>query len=146
MSADPRNLLEAFAVLRPDMSVQPVDVSPTLYTELNERFDGFTNHALIAVHDFAESWGTWERHPHGDEVVVLLRGSARMILRTAEFSESVQLGSVGDYVIVPRAIWHTVLVDEPTQMLFITPGEGTEHAGIDDIEARLRAQAAESAG
>jgi hypothetical protein len=33
----------------------------------------------------------------------------------------------GDYVLVPRGIWHTVRVHTPSSVLFITPGEGTQH-------------------
>ena len=31
-------------------------------------------------------------------------------------------------IVVPRNTWHTAKVSEPTQMLFVTPGQGTINA------------------
>ena len=50
-----------------------------------------------------------------------------MILRMPAGDESVTLDEAGTYVVVPRDIWHTVKVSEPTRMLFLTPGEGTQN-------------------
>ena len=43
-------LTSTFAVLKPDQSVTPVDVSPTIYEELDRRFDGFRGHTLVSSH------------------------------------------------------------------------------------------------
>ena len=102
-------------------------VRPGLYDALDVAYDGFRNHALIACYDFAEDWGSWERHPEGDEIVVLLSGNATMVLWQHESEELVELGSPGSYVVVPRGIWHTARVSGPTKMVFITPGQNTQH-------------------
>lgn len=120
-------LTDIFAVLKPDLSVDAVPVSPTIYSELDEKYDNFKSHVLIASYQFESDWGVWERHPAGDEVVVLLSGRVRMVLRKASGDESVELVEPGSYVVVPRGVWHTAYVDEPTSMLFVTPGEGTEN-------------------
>jgi len=31
----------------------------------------------------------------------------------------------GDFVVVPRRVWHAAKVHRPSRLLFITPGEGT---------------------
>ena len=121
------NLNEVFAVLKPDQSVQPATVTPTLFEELDTTFAGFKNHTLVAVFDFADDWPTWEIHPAGDEVVVLLSGRATMVLRTGSGDVTVDLEGAGSYLVVPRDTWHTARVSETTKMLFITPGEGTEN-------------------
>ncbi|MBW4517685.1 MAG: hypothetical protein KME11_20975 [Timaviella obliquedivisa GSE-PSE-MK23-08B] len=42
-------------------------------------------------------------------------------------SESlVALNTPGDYVLVPRGIWHTAKVHSSSSLAFITPGEGTQ--------------------
>lgn len=120
-------LQDTFAVLKPDLSVEPVPVSPTIYQELEGRFDRFEGHVLIAVHEFDADWPTWEKHPAGDEVVVLLAGCATMVLKTAAGEKVVELAEPGSCVIVPRDTWHTARVSAPTRMLFVTPGEGTEN-------------------
>lgn len=121
-------LADVFAVLKPDLSVKPVKVSPGIYEELDERFDQFRGHVLISEYPFTGDWPSWERHPAGDEVVVLLSGEVEMVLRTDAGDESVMLGEAGAYVIVPAGTWHTARISEPTRMLFITPGEGTGHS------------------
>lgn len=120
-------LAETFAVLKPDLRVQPVGVAPGFYEALNADFDGFGGHILVAMHEFSRDWPSWERHPAGDEVVMLLSGRATMVLRTGAGEETAVLAEPGSYVVVPRGTWHTARVSEATRMLFITPGEGTEH-------------------
>jgi mannose-6-phosphate isomerase-like protein (cupin superfamily) len=120
-------ILETFAVLKPDLGVATVPVNPALYETLDRDFDGFKGHVLVSVHEFSQPWATWERHPAGDEIVLLLSGRATMLLRTADGDESIRLEEPGTYVVVARGIWHTAQTSEPTRMLFITPGEGTEN-------------------
>ena len=127
MTISIHHLPGTFAVLKPDLAVQPVAVTPTLYRELDTAFQGFRGHVLVSSHEFTADWPTWERHPAGDEIVVLLSGRATMLLRTGAGEEALDLAAAASYVIVPRATWHTAKVSEPTRMLFITPGEGTEN-------------------
>jgi len=111
--------------MMPDQSVQTVTFSPTLYEQLDADFNGFRAHVLVACHEFAEDWSSWEKHPAGDEIVLLLSGRATMILHNPVGDESVELDEPGAYIVVPRDTWHTAKVSGPTRMLFITPGEGT---------------------
>jgi mannose-6-phosphate isomerase-like protein (cupin superfamily) len=76
---------------------------------------------------FTQDWSTWEMHPRGEEVVMLLSGSATLVLEVDGDERRVQLSEGGSYVVVPRGAWHRAETSEPTAMLFITPGEGTEH-------------------
>ena len=121
-------LQEAFAVVKPDLSVETVEVTPTLYADLDVRFDRFKGCLLVSSHEFDGDWPTWEVHPSGDEIVLLLAGAARMLLRPDEAGEAqaVDLAEPGAYVVVPRNTWHTARISGTARMLFITPGEGTE--------------------
>lgn len=124
----PTNMLnETFAVLGPELAIKPVKVTPSFYTDLDANFNGFKDHVLVSSYDFSEDWSTWEKHPAGDEMVMLLSGSATLILRTPDGDESVALSQPGSYVVVPRDTWHTARVADAAKMLFITPGEGTEN-------------------
>lgn len=51
-----------------------------------------------------------------------------MILRNADGDVQVTFEETGSYIVVPKGRWHTAKVSGPTRMLFITPGEGTEHS------------------
>ncbi|MEM9530786.1 MAG: cupin [Pseudomonadota bacterium] len=122
-----RDLSKVFTVLAPDLTLHPREAGPELYQSLDEDFDQFRGHVLIAEHAFANDWPTWEMHPAGDELVVLLEGACTFLLRIDGTDQALELGKSGEYAIVPQGVWHTAKVTTSTRMLFITPGEGTEN-------------------
>lgn len=85
---------------------------------------------LMSAFTFAEPWPTWERHPAGEELVMLLAGSATVVLEESGAERTVQLSIPGSYVLVPKNVWHTARASVPTTMLFLTPGAGTEHRPV----------------
>jgi mannose-6-phosphate isomerase-like protein (cupin superfamily) len=121
------SLAEKFVVVGPDKVASVVVNSPTVYQELERDFGSFKGHDLIAVHTFSEDWASWEMHPHGDETVVLLSGSATLIVKLDGARQTLTLDKLGEAVIIPRGAWHTAKVAEQTTMLFVTPGEGTQN-------------------
>ncbi len=124
------NLLDTFVVVGPDHSAVPVDVTPTLYEDLDRHFDGFKGRFLVATYRFDANWPTWEIHPEGDEIVVLLSGAADMVLDEKGTHRVTALSKPGEFVIVPKGTWHTARIAVPTSMLFVTPGEGTENKAL----------------
>lgn len=122
------NLESTFVVVQPDQSAVPIAVTPTIYEELGRRFDAFKGRVLVSCYRFETDWETWEMHPAGDEIVCLLSGRAAFEFEgrgiVAELSEP------GSFVIVPRGTWHTARTAVPTAMLFITPGEATQHKAL----------------
>ena len=121
------DLRTTFAVLKPGCGVDVAPVSDTLYSELDERYDQFAGHVLIACHHFDGDWPTWEMHPRGDEIVCLIDGDVNLVLKTPAGEQVERLKRQGQYVVVPAGTWHTARVNSPTTMIFITPGEGTEN-------------------
>jgi quercetin dioxygenase-like cupin family protein len=81
---------------------------------------------LVTMGSSGDSWTTWERHPAGEEVVVALSGRVELIQRIEGQERRIALGP-GQAVVNPVGVWHTAEVVEPGEMLFITPGKGTEH-------------------
>ena len=71
-------------------------------------------------------WTSWERHPAGSEVVVLLAGRATLVQDDDGTEHRIELRA-GDAVMNPRGVWHTLDVHAPCRSLYITPGRGTEH-------------------
>lgn len=65
-----------FVVLQPDQSATPVAATPTIWQELDQRFDNFKGRVLVSCFSFDADWETWEMHPAGDEIVCLLSGRA----------------------------------------------------------------------
>src|SRR5262245_13003439 len=76
---------------------------------------------LGCVVDQGATWDTWERHPAGEEVVVLLSGRVDVIQEIDGEHRVVELHA-GEAMINPPGVWHTADVHEPGQGLFITPG------------------------
>ena len=100
-------------------------VTPAFYGDLQKDHpqDGST---LISTHSFDEPWGVWEMHPVGDEFVYLLSGDTEFVLHDGQNEVGrVRINQTGDYVIVPKGFWHTANPYLPTNMLFVTPGDGT---------------------
>ena len=81
---------------------------------------------LVTLGEHRETWSSWERHPAGEELVLVLSGRADLIQEIDGLERRVELGP-GQAVINPPGVWHTSDVHEPGQSLFITPGLGTEH-------------------
>ena len=113
------------AILSPSMAFSTKPLSADFYNELDQEFDGFTNHILVSQHAFNEDWEVWEKHPLGDEIVLLLSGEADLIT-LHEGEETLQhLSMQGETILIKRGTWHTARTTQSTSMLFITAGEGT---------------------
>ena len=126
MSEPVHAIRETFCVLTPDMALQYLPFTgPAFYEDLDARFGDFAGHVLMSCHTFNAPWPTWECHPAGDEMVLLMSGTVTLALKKAGKDEFVSLDTPGQYVLVPRGIWHTATAASEATMLFITPGEGT---------------------
>ncbi|MBC3884850.1 cupin domain-containing protein [Undibacterium griseum] len=124
----PVKLDREFIVLDRSLHAHTAQVQPALYEDLNARFDGFQSCLLIAEYVFDDDWGTWERHPHGDEILYLLSGAAEIHFLAGGRMQKQSLLQPGSAMIIRQACWHTAKVLQgPCRILFVTPGENTEN-------------------
>lgn len=72
------------------------------------------------IGDTPATWTSWERHPSGEEVVVVLSGRVTLIQEIDGREQYAEM-SPGQAIINPAGVWHTC------DVLYITPGRGTEH-------------------
>lgn len=72
-----------------------------------------------------ESTG-WEMHPDGDEVLTLLSGQFDVILDEGGTERTISL-MPGQGAVVPQGVWHRMVINTPGELLFLTPGDTTEH-------------------
>ena len=128
------NLTTERAIFTPGLDVKTKALSPAFYPELEAEFNGFAGHVLISQHHFTEDWPTWEVHPAGDEFVTLITGDITLVLWQDQQEHALRLSTPSDFVIIPRRVWHTARVHEPTTMLFVTPGEGTKNAAAPETD------------
>lgn len=119
----PQTLGAAFAHLLDNGDVSATPVDDQFWTEGVSKLPPGR---LVSVFESASDWTAWEMHPEGDEFILVLSG--RLILRLEEagerWSEDVR---AGQFVIVPRGVWHTADAPEPSRSLFVTAGANTQH-------------------
>ncbi|HIK14316.1 MAG TPA: cupin domain-containing protein [Leptolyngbyaceae cyanobacterium M33_DOE_097] len=123
----PFNILSAYVVLGDKGDTTPVPVGDNFFQDLADKFGDFSGRRLVSHFSCDRDWDSWEMHPHGEELVYLLSGRVDFVLEQEDGQTSVALEHPGDYVIVPRGVWHTAKVHEPCSILFVTPGEATQH-------------------
>ena len=71
----------------------------------------------------------WEMHPAGDELLVGLSGAFDLHLQDGPSGQTLAL-EAGQVVLVPFGIWHRLTVRTPGEILFVTPGKGTQHRAL----------------
>ena len=124
-----QNIESVRAIFNPDNRLVLKPVTDDFFQTLDRDFPDFHDHLLVSTFSFDETWPTWEIHPEGDELVLLLAGDTDLVLAGEDGSETIVRASTpGDYVVVPKATWHQARPHAPTTMLFLTPGEGTINA------------------
>ena len=124
------NINSTYVVLGNDGGAIPVPVSDHFFEDLESEFGDFKDKRLVSLFSFDQDWDTWEMHPAGDEFVCLLSGQVDLVLEQDGTERTIHLSKPGSYVLVPRGAWHTAKVSEPSSVLFITPGEGTQNRPI----------------
>ena len=72
----------------------------------------------------------WEMHPRGDELLYLINGALDAIFDEPGGERVVPL-RCGDTCVVPRGVWHRLVVREPSELLFVTPASGTQIRPVD---------------
>jgi len=78
----------------------------------------------------------WERHDHGDEVLVLLSGAATMTLRDREGRTTERSLLEGDVLIIPSGVaHHATLHTDEVRVLFVTPRTGSKVWSADELTA-----------
>lgn len=65
-----------------------------------------------------------EMHPDGDELLYLIEGAVEVVLddENKETGERRLALDPGHAFVVPRGVWHRVIVKEPCRLLYFTPG------------------------
>ena len=87
--------------------------------------DGIEGRLVVMVGG-GDDWTSWERHPAGEEVVLVVSGRLDLIQRTADGGERrIPLGP-GQAAINPAGVWHTADVHGQATGFFVTPGVGTQ--------------------
>jgi mannose-6-phosphate isomerase-like protein (cupin superfamily) len=131
--SNPEDIRQTYLHFRDDGRADPVRVSESFWSELSAgKLPQLEQGRLMTAFAFSQPWDTWERHPTGEELVMLISGAATVVLEEDGRERAVELAAPGSYLLVPPNVWHTARTSVPTTMLFLTPGAGTEHRPVGD--------------
>lgn len=67
-----------------------------------------------------------EMHPDADEFLYLASGRIRVRLELEDGAREAEVRP-GQSLVIPRGTWHQIFVDEPGQLINVTPGPGGQH-------------------
>lgn len=127
----PFELSKTFVHLEADQTARPIAVTETFWQELSSgKLAHLEEGRLLSSYSFSEDWNVWEMHPSGEELVCLLSGAVDFVLEQSGTHSVIELRSAGSFILVPRGVWHTAKARAPSSMMFITPGEGTDHRPV----------------
>jgi mannose-6-phosphate isomerase-like protein (cupin superfamily) len=123
-----RRILDTCLHVQDGGTTVPMPVSGSFWRELaTGGYPQLEQGRLMTAFAFSEPWSSWERHPAGEELVLLVSGAATIVLDEEGGRREVSLNEPGEFVLVPKNVWHTARTTVPTMMLFLTPGAGTDH-------------------
>jgi mannose-6-phosphate isomerase-like protein (cupin superfamily) len=94
---------------------------------------GVLDRATIGLFRFSGS-APWERHPDGDELIVVLEGGGEITVLTDEGPVTAELRP-GRLFVCPRGLWHRPVATPSMTALYVTPLAGSEHSWADDPRA-----------
>ena len=114
--------------LRPDESALAMEGGPAFWAGIASRRD-LDHGRLMGATTQTADWDHWERHPAGEEILVLLSGEMELVLDDGAQETRARV-EAGQTFIVPKGVWHRAIVTKPGQLMFVTPGAGTEHRSV----------------
>ena len=118
------DLATTFIHLSDGGDAEAVNVTPMFWRRSGERYD-----RLAGVFDFSSPKdlhsSMQEMHPEADEVLFLVSGAIDVLLEEADAERTVALES-GQAAIVPRGVWHRLVMRRPGRLLFINSRKGMQ--------------------
>jgi mannose-6-phosphate isomerase-like protein (cupin superfamily) len=124
-SIQPFSLQGTYAHLKDTGAAVLVEVGPEFWSSIGNRSELHAGR-LVCSFRMEKDMPDWEMHPAGDELLVLLSGAVDLVLQDGRNDRVVEM-KAGQAFLVPFGTWHRVLVKTPGELLFITPGKGTQH-------------------
>lgn len=124
------DLFNTFVHMREGGALSTIEVNERFWQELMTGARTDLNEGwLIAAFRMTENSPAWEMHPAGEEFLYLLSGAMDIVMQDGGGERTVHLRA-GTACIVPRGTWHKQIVHEPSDLLGITFGKGTEHRPV----------------
>jgi hypothetical protein len=79
--SSPKQILSNYLHVRDGGKTDAISVSDSFWEELAQgAYPQLDQGRLMTAFTFSEPWSTWERHPAGEELVMLISGAATVVL------------------------------------------------------------------
>ena len=121
----PFSLASRYIHLAPDDSARVMEGGDAFWAGIAGRRD-LDSGRLMGRTSQSKDWDHWERHPAGEEILILLSGELELVIDTG-CGERRAVMRAGETFVMPKGLWHRGIVRQPGELMFITPGAGTEH-------------------
>jgi mannose-6-phosphate isomerase-like protein (cupin superfamily) len=119
------DLSTTFIHLEDGGGAETVEVTPSFWGEST----GALYDRLVGVFDFDSSEdlhsSMQEMHPEADEVLFLVSGAVDIALQEADGERTIAL-EAGQAAIVPRGVWHRLVMRHPGRLLFMNSRTGMQ--------------------
>jgi mannose-6-phosphate isomerase-like protein (cupin superfamily) len=127
--ADAFDLMSTYAQLREDGTALVIEGGNAFWSSLASRPELHGGRLLGATAQ-TKDWPHWEMHPAGDEILILMSGAFGLQVEHADGRvETIEMRA-GSTCVVPKGLWHRGMAREPGELVFITPGAGTQHRPV----------------
>jgi mannose-6-phosphate isomerase-like protein (cupin superfamily) len=130
MQAGAIDLKRTFLHFTRSQDIEEHDAGPSFWDDLAAGRLRLTGRLVGCVHMQPGPLDHWERHPDGDEFLLLLSGDVTIVLDEGSGRHEIPL-KTGEAAVVPKGVWHTFIVHDASDLLFATAGEHTEHRATD---------------
>ena len=117
-------LIDTFLHLKDGGAAERVEVDEDFWSQIGKRTELHAGRLMGSLRLSADT-PTWEMHPAGDEFLYLMTGAADVVLQDINGERVVEL-ETGEGCLVPRGLWHRLLIRSPMILMFVTPGKGTQ--------------------
>jgi len=122
------SLQDTFVHLKDLGQAAQLAVGPQFWETIDTRSDLQVGR-LLGAFTRDKDMDHWEMHPAGDELLVALSGEFEIVLQDGRTDHVVALPA-GRAFLVPFGIWHRLRVKTPGEVLFATPGKGTQQRAL----------------
>ena len=122
------NLTGTYVHLGESGDATPIEVTPDFWSKLMTG-DRYHDGRLVTAFAIEEDMTHWEMYPAGDELIYLCSGAIDAVLERPDGVQIIELVGSSAYII-PKGVWHRLSVKDAGDVLFITPGRGTEHRPV----------------
>lgn len=124
------DLARTFVHLSNRGEAEPIELGPSFWRDSTSKplYD-----RVVGAFDFSSSEdlhaSMQEMHPEADELLYVVSGAVDLVLQELEVERIVAL-EAGQAAIVPRGVWHRLVMREPGRLLFVNSRTGMQGRAV----------------